>query len=67
MPAAIWTVRKDGRRIECMMRFVPNGVEVQITSNGAPMYSRNFPTAAEALAWATVPNAITYRPSKSFS
>lgn len=52
-PTTIWTLRMiTGRWVECVTRFVPNGIEVEIISDGSPIYSRVFPSGDEALAWA---------------
>ena len=43
--------REHGYLMECVVRFAPNGVEVEISSDGAPS-SRVFPTGTQAVAWA---------------
>lgn len=51
----LWTRRNaHGSRMECVVRVVPNGVEVKILSEGSPIISRMFPTDDEAMAWAEV-------------
>lgn len=48
----LWITHSEGRTVECVTRFVPNGVEVEIVSDGSPLYSRVFAEGGEALAWA---------------
>jgi hypothetical protein len=51
-PKTLWTLRRNGRWVECVVRLVPHGIEVEVLSDGSPLYSRVFPTGDEALAWA---------------
>jgi hypothetical protein len=51
-PNPLWKLRRDGHWVECVVRLAPLGIEVEILSNGSPLYSRVFPTGDEALAWA---------------
>lgn len=48
----LWVARHEGRWYECVVRFVPNGVEVGILRDALPMMSRVFTTGVDALAWA---------------
>ncbi len=49
-PRTLWRVRKDGRWYECVTRFVPNGVEVELVCDGSPLHARIFRTGEKALA-----------------
>ena len=52
-PSRLWIQRNEsGRFVECVLRFVPNGVEVEIISDGWPIISRIFSEGHEALEWA---------------
>jgi hypothetical protein len=47
----VWTVvTPTGKRVECVMRFAPGGVELEITVDGEPIGSEIFPTGTEAFA-----------------
>jgi hypothetical protein len=49
-PTTLWTVPKeDGSTAECLMRFVPMGVEIEIVSDGWPICSRIFSVGHAAL------------------
>ncbi len=52
-PATLWAIRtQDHHSIECLIRFVPTGVQIEIISNDFSICSRIFPTGDEALVWA---------------
>jgi hypothetical protein len=40
-----------GRIVECAVRFVPTGVQVEVISGCTPLYSRIFANGKDALAW----------------
>ena len=48
----MWTLRREGREVTCVVRLVPCGVEVDIAYDGAPVATRAFETSDEALRWA---------------
>ena len=51
-PHLLWAVRtKDHHTVECRVRLVPTGVDVEITSDGNVLYDRIFATSEDALAW----------------
>jgi hypothetical protein len=52
VPATLWRLRRDGRRVSCVVAFVPNGVEARVTQNGRCQYSRTFSSGDDALEWA---------------
>ena len=51
-PTSLWTLRQDGRWVECVTRLVPDGIQVETLMDGTPMYSRILPTSEAALAFA---------------
>lgn len=51
-PTTLWTAEEAGRRTECLTRPVSDGVEIQLISNGAAVYSRVFNDGEEALQFA---------------
>lgn len=51
-PTTLWTLRREGREIACLVRLEPHGIEVDMTSDGAISATRTFGTGDEALAWA---------------
>ncbi len=48
----LWTIGREGHRIECRADFAEGGVEVTAWSDGARLMRRLFPTGTEAIAWA---------------
>jgi hypothetical protein len=47
----VWTlVTPTGRRVECVMRFAPGGVELEIAVDGERIGNRIFTTGTEAFA-----------------
>jgi hypothetical protein len=48
-PSALWTTRNKGRWIECLVRLLPVGVDVEIIVDGAPLVGRTFETSEEAM------------------
>jgi hypothetical protein len=49
----VWTlVTPTGKRVECVMRFAPGGVELEICIDGAPSGRQTFSTGTEAFACA---------------
>jgi hypothetical protein len=48
----LWTLWREGRDVTCVVRLVPHGVEVDITSEGSPIVTGAFATGDDALAWA---------------
>ena len=48
----MWTLRREGREVACIVRLVPLGIEVDIAYDGAPIVTRAFETSDEALGWA---------------
>ena len=51
-PTTLWKVRRDGVEVECRVRLMPYGIEVDLVRAGAVALTRTFETDAEALAWA---------------
>jgi hypothetical protein len=51
-PTCLWTLRREGRAVACLVRLVPYGIEVDIAYDGAPIVTRVFETGEEALGWA---------------
>ena len=51
-PTTIWTLEDGGGRTECLTRPVPDGVEIQLVSNGEPVYRRVFKDGEDALQFA---------------
>src|SRR5688572_29213899 len=50
-PTLLWQLQRKGKVADCEARFVPAGVQVQITVGGALVISRIFSTGEEALEW----------------
>jgi hypothetical protein len=48
----LWTLRRGGREVACIVRLVPAGIEVDIAYDGAPVMTRAFADGEEALDWA---------------
>jgi hypothetical protein len=51
-PTPLWTLRRDGREVACLVRLVPYGIEIDIAYDGSPVVTRVFETGEEALDWA---------------
>jgi hypothetical protein len=51
-PTPLWTLRRDGREVACLVRLVPYGIEIDIAYDGSPVVTRVFGTGEEALDWA---------------
>jgi hypothetical protein len=47
----LWTLRREGREVACVVRLVPYGIEIDIAYDGAPIVTRVFETGDEALQW----------------
>jgi hypothetical protein len=50
-PSTLWKARNKNGWIECVVRLVPVGVDVEINVDGAPLIGRTFETNDEALAF----------------
>jgi hypothetical protein len=48
----LWTLRREGREVACVVRLVPFGFEIDIAYDGAPIVTHAFETGEEALTWA---------------
>jgi hypothetical protein len=48
----LWTLRREGREVSCVVRLLPFGVEIDIAYDGAPIVTHAFATGEEALSWA---------------
>jgi len=48
----LWTLRREGREVACLVRLVPMGIEVDIAYDGEPIVTHAFETGEEALDWA---------------
>jgi hypothetical protein len=51
-PTALWKLQRDSREIDCLVRLMPYGIEVDIAHDGAVVLTRVFETDDEALEWA---------------
>ena len=51
-PTHLWTLRRQGREVACLVKLVPDGIEIHIAYDGAAVMTRVFDTGDEALAWA---------------
>jgi hypothetical protein len=51
-PSTLWTTRNKGRWIECIVRLLPAGVDVEIVVVGALLGKRRFDTSEKALEFA---------------
>jgi hypothetical protein len=51
-PTTLWKLRREGAEVECRVRLMPYGIEVDIVRGGAVVLTRTFETDDEALAWA---------------
>jgi hypothetical protein len=45
-------LRRDATEVECRVRLMPYGIDVDIVRGGAVVLTRTFETDTEALAWA---------------
>jgi hypothetical protein len=50
-PTCLWTLNRQGRKVACLARLVPYGIEIDITYDGKLVVTRAFETGDEALAW----------------
>ena len=51
-PTTLWKLRRDTTVVECRVRLMPYGIDVDIVRGGAVVLTRTFETDTEALAWA---------------
>jgi hypothetical protein len=51
-PTCLWTLQREGRKVACLARLVPYGIEIDIAYDDTPIVTRVFETGEEALAWA---------------
>jgi hypothetical protein len=51
-PTTLWKVRRETTEVECRVRLMPYGIDVDIVRGGAVVLTRTFETDTEALAWA---------------
>jgi hypothetical protein len=51
-PTCLWTLHREGRKVACLARLVPYGIEIDIAYDDTPIVTRVFETGEEALAWA---------------
>jgi hypothetical protein len=51
-PTTLWKLRRDATEVECRVRLMPYGIDVDIVRGGAVVLTRTFETDTEALAWA---------------
>jgi hypothetical protein len=52
VPTPIWTLRRHDSEMACLARLTPDGIEIDLTSDGDLIVTRSFDTGEEALAWA---------------
>ncbi len=51
-PTTLWRLRRESVEVECRVRLVPYGIEVDLVRAGAVTLTRTFESDTEALAWA---------------
>jgi len=51
-PTHLWTLRRQGREVACLVKLVRDGIEVHIAYDGAAVMTRVFATGDEAMTWA---------------
>lgn len=51
-PTTLWRLRRDHAEVECRVRLMPYGIEIDMSRDGKIVLSRTFETDGEALAWA---------------
>ena len=51
-PTTLWKLRRDDEHVECLVRLMPYGIEVDMIRNGKVVLTRVFETDQEALGWA---------------
>ena len=51
-PTTLWRLRRETTEVECRVRLMPYGIDVDIVRGGAVVLTRTFETDTEALAWA---------------
>lgn len=56
-PTTLWKVRRDHVEVECRVRLMPYGIDVDILRSGVVALTRTFETDSEALAWAAAKRA----------
>jgi len=54
----LWKLRRDTTEVECRVRLMPYGIDVDIVRGGAVVLTRTFETDTEALAWAGNKRAV---------
>jgi len=57
-PTTLWKLRRDTTVVECRVRLMPYGIDVDIVRGGAVVLTRTFETDTEALAWAGNKRAV---------
>ena len=48
----LWRLHQGGRWIECVVRILPVGIDVEIVDDGTPIFGQTFSTEDEALRFA---------------
>lgn len=56
-PTTLWKLRRDTTEVECRVRLMPYGIDVDIVRGGAVVLTRTFETDTEALEWARTKRA----------
>lgn len=51
-PTLLWKLEREHRVIECRVRLLPYGIEVDIARDGVVILTRAFDGERDALAWA---------------
>jgi hypothetical protein len=51
-PTTLWCTRNKGRWVECVVRPLPTGVDVEVVVDPTPLVGRTFATSDEALEFA---------------
>jgi hypothetical protein len=51
-PTLLWKLERESRIIECRVRLVPYGIEIDIARDGVVILTRAFDGERDALEWA---------------
>jgi hypothetical protein len=51
-PTTLWIMQREDVAVECRVRLMPYGIDVEIVKGGNVTMARTFETDAEAIAWA---------------
>ena len=51
-PTTLWIMHRENVAVECRVRLMPYGIDVEIVKGGNVTMARTFETDTEAIAWA---------------